>query len=180
MQTPSISRLVLFALICLIALQVGAQPVEIQQDCVDINTANSEQLQRIIHICPERAGQIIQLRQQRRFETVDQMVRIRGIAAARLADIKRQGLACVSDHQDSQRQEMSDAGQKLGRHGRFVSIATGLVQCSRHFPHVRHPLSVPPPMNEFLTTLGCSELPERFHLSPSHRRLSHSASEALQ
>ena len=96
MNTATISRLILFGLIFAFALQVGAQPVEIEQTCIDINTAGFEQLQRIIHIGPERAGQILQLREQRRFETVDELVRVRGIAAARLRDIKAQGLACVT------------------------------------------------------------------------------------
>jgi DNA uptake protein ComE-like DNA-binding protein len=77
--------------VCAFALSVPAQTPE----CVDINTAPSEQLQRIIHIGPERAAQIIELRRVRRFQAVDQLTRVRGIAATRLADIKQQGLACV-------------------------------------------------------------------------------------
>ena len=93
-KLTSKALLPLIALVFAFALQVNAHPVEIQ-NCVDINTAGSEELQRIIHIGPQRSGQIIQLRQQRRFETVDELVRVRGIATARLRDIKAQGLACV-------------------------------------------------------------------------------------
>lgn len=60
---------------------------------VDINSANFERLQLIIHIGPERAGQILNLRP---FSSVDSMERISGIGPARLADIKAQGVACVS------------------------------------------------------------------------------------
>ena len=63
--------------------------------CVDINAAGFEALQEIIHIGPERARQIIQLRRERPFASVDELVRVRGIAEARLRDIKEQGLACV-------------------------------------------------------------------------------------
>jgi beta-lactamase superfamily II metal-dependent hydrolase len=59
---------------------------------VNINTASSSELQRIIHIGPARAEQMPALRP---FRSVDDLVRISGIAAARLADIKAQGLACV-------------------------------------------------------------------------------------
>ena len=52
-------------------------------------------LERIIHIGPERAGQIVQLRKEKPFRNVDELVRVKGIAAARLADIKKEGLACV-------------------------------------------------------------------------------------
>jgi hypothetical protein len=63
--------------------------------CVNINVAGFEALQEIIHIGPDRANQIISLRAQRPFSSVDDMTRISGIAAVRLADIKTQGLACV-------------------------------------------------------------------------------------
>jgi DNA uptake protein ComE-like DNA-binding protein len=65
------------------------------QACVDINTANVEALQEIIHIGPQRAVQIIELRKAQPFRSVDDLVRVKGIAAKRLADIKRQGVACV-------------------------------------------------------------------------------------
>lgn len=59
---------------------------------VDINHAPPEELERIIHIGPERAGQILQLRP---FSSVDSMIRIKGIGEKRLADIKAQGIACA-------------------------------------------------------------------------------------
>lgn len=62
------------------------------QGCVNINTASFQELQRIIHIGPDRAQQIINLRP---FSSVNAMDRISGIGPARLADIKAQGLACV-------------------------------------------------------------------------------------
>ncbi|CAN5839021.1 hypothetical protein BH23ACT5_BH23ACT5_21180 [soil metagenome] len=59
---------------------------------VDINAAGFDDLQRIIHIGPDRAEQILRLRP---FESVDSMDRISGIGPARLADIKSQGVACA-------------------------------------------------------------------------------------
>jgi hypothetical protein len=64
-------------------------------DCVDVNSAPLAALRRIIHVDTMRASEIIRLREQRRFESVDELTRVRGIAAARLADIKQQGVACV-------------------------------------------------------------------------------------
>jgi DNA uptake protein ComE-like DNA-binding protein len=69
-----------------------APPAAPAAACVDINTADHATLQQIIHIGPDRATQIINLRP---FRSVDDMTRISGIAAARLRDIKNQGLACV-------------------------------------------------------------------------------------
>ena len=65
--------------------------------CVDINSASSVQLERIIHIGPARATQILALREQRPFRSVDELTRVNGIAEARIRDIKAQGLACVKD-----------------------------------------------------------------------------------
>lgn len=59
---------------------------------IDINSATAEELLRIVHIGPARAAQIIELRP---FENLDDLRRVEGIGAARLADIKRQGVAVV-------------------------------------------------------------------------------------
>lgn len=42
-----------------------------------------------------RAKQIIALRRVRPFASVDELVRVKGIAKKRLADIKAEGIACV-------------------------------------------------------------------------------------
>jgi hypothetical protein len=63
------------------------------QECVNVNTASPQELQRIIHIGSDRAAEIIRLRP---FSSVDDLQRVTGIGPARLADIKAQGLACVS------------------------------------------------------------------------------------
>jgi competence protein ComEC len=56
---------------------------------ININTASLEELLHIVHIGPERAGQIIRLRP---FLSVDDLIRVDGIGPARLADIKRQNI----------------------------------------------------------------------------------------
>ena len=65
----------------------GCQPGQ-----VNINTASVEELQRIYEIGPARAEQIVQLRP---FNSVDDLIRVSGIAEGRLGGIKAQGLACV-------------------------------------------------------------------------------------
>lgn len=59
---------------------------------VDINSAGLQELQRIHEIGPARAEQIVALRP---FRSVDDLVRVSGIAEARLGAIKHQGVACV-------------------------------------------------------------------------------------
>jgi DNA uptake protein ComE-like DNA-binding protein len=80
----------------MVAVLVLLSPTVAQQPaCININTASPKELERIIHIGPDRSAQTIKLRKERPFRTVDELTRVKGIAAARLADIKKQGLACV-------------------------------------------------------------------------------------
>lgn len=74
------------------AAQAPTTPEPEASGCVNINTASFEELRQIIHIDVDRANQILTLRP---FSSVDSMVRIKGIAEGRLADIKAQGLACA-------------------------------------------------------------------------------------
>jgi competence ComEA-like helix-hairpin-helix protein len=67
-----------------------------QTGCVDLNTASVRELQRIVQIGPARAEQIVALRRERPFRSVDELARVNGIAAGRLREIKTQGLACVT------------------------------------------------------------------------------------
>ena len=73
---------------------VASQPPP--EGCVDVNHASKEDLKRIIHIDDERADQIIALRTQWPFGSVDGLTRVRGIGEARLREIKEQGLACAA------------------------------------------------------------------------------------
>lgn len=61
-------------------------------DCININEASREQLQTIIHIGPDRADDIVDLRP---FQSIDGLTKVNGIGPARLDDIKDEGKACV-------------------------------------------------------------------------------------
>lgn len=101
LHPKSVARILpIVALVATWLAATAASPLETQdfpldQACVDINTAGVEELQEIIHIGPKRAVQIVNLRRQRPFRSVDELVRVKGIATKRLADITRQGAACV-------------------------------------------------------------------------------------
>lgn len=62
------------------------------EGCVNINTATSGEVEQIIHIGPERAEDLIE---QRPYQSVDDLSKIKGIGPARIEDIKEEGLACV-------------------------------------------------------------------------------------
>ena len=49
-------------------------------------------MDKIKHIGPSRAAQILELRP---FSSLDDLVRIKGIGEKRLAEIKDEGLACI-------------------------------------------------------------------------------------
>lgn len=66
--------------------------VTVNDGCVNLNTASKEDLMTIIHIADVRADLIIE---KRPFQSVDQLTRIKGIAAGRLKDIKAENKACV-------------------------------------------------------------------------------------
>jgi hypothetical protein len=59
---------------------------------IDINSASSEELDKIIHVGPTVAGNIINARP---FDSLDELVNVSHISENYLNDIKEQGLACV-------------------------------------------------------------------------------------
>ena len=71
--------------------QKETQPVS-AGTCVNINSANEAEVQRIIHIGPARSKDLIQLRP---YQSVDDLNKIKGIGPARIADILTQGIACT-------------------------------------------------------------------------------------
>lgn len=75
--------------------QAAPPPAAPASGCVNINTAPFEELRRIDQIDENYANQIVQIRQGKRFRSVDDLVWVNGIGPGRLKLIKAQGLACV-------------------------------------------------------------------------------------
>lgn len=65
--------------------------------CININTAPKQELEKIKHIGPSRADQIINFRQKNLFSSLEDLEVLKGIGPARIADIEKQGLACLRD-----------------------------------------------------------------------------------
>ena len=86
----------LFLFFWLFAFQTQAANLS---DCVNINTAPEKELEKIIHIGEARAEQIINLRGEAFFISLDDLERVNGIGSSRIASIKEQGLACVEKPQ---------------------------------------------------------------------------------
>ena len=70
-----------------------------QDNQINLNAAHKEELTEIIHIGPSYADQIIELRQQEWFWSVEDLARVSGISldGSRLQDIIEQDLACAAD-----------------------------------------------------------------------------------
>ena len=92
-------KIILFLTILFILPIISASCSEGQ---IDINSATKEELAQIIHIADKRAEQMITLRP---FSSVDDMVRIVGIAEITLNNIKNQGLACVNENEEENDEE---------------------------------------------------------------------------
>lgn len=64
-------------------------------NCVDVNDANYQALQRIKYVNPIRAKTILEVRMDRPFRTLDDLTLVKGINSYRVEEIRRQGVACV-------------------------------------------------------------------------------------
>lgn len=82
-----------------IILFLAAFTVSAANPCIDINTASLEELDKIKYVGESRAKQIIILRGEKLFFSVDELDRVIGIGPAIVAKIKQEGLACVLEPQ---------------------------------------------------------------------------------
>ncbi len=64
--------------------------------CIDLNNASFDELQSITHVGIDEAIAILRFRRLVNFRFTDDLSYISGISTTELAEIKAQGLACVS------------------------------------------------------------------------------------
>lgn len=77
---------------------------------IDINTASTSDLQKLIGIGPTYAQRIIETRP---FNSLDDLIKVKGIGNVTLQKIKNQGLACVSVQNESNGLIRTDNSQSL-------------------------------------------------------------------
>ena len=75
---------------------------------IDINSASTEELDKIVYIGPARAQEMIMLRP---FTSVDDMIRITGIGENNIKSIKSQGLACVAEEENNEEDEEKNSSE---------------------------------------------------------------------
>ncbi len=71
------------------------RPLPAVGPCVDLNSADRSDLERIADIGADRSRQIIEQRLVKPFSSLDDLVRVTGVGPGTIEDIRRQGLACV-------------------------------------------------------------------------------------
>jgi hypothetical protein len=76
---------------------------------ININTASAEELDKIVNVGPVIAGRIIE---NRTYNSLNDLVRVKGIAEATLAEIKTQGLACVDEEEENEAEETDEEPQE--------------------------------------------------------------------
>lgn len=79
---------------------------------IDINSANLEDLDKLIGVGPVIAKNIIDARP---YETLDDLTKASGIGDVKLANIKSQGLACVGDDISSDEEEIEEDVDDIDR-----------------------------------------------------------------
>ena len=72
---------------------------------IDINTATKEELDKLYGIGPVKAEEIIN---SRTFDSVEELINVKGIGNITLNKIKEQGLACVNDEKDDLKKEPNE------------------------------------------------------------------------
>ena len=88
-------KIIVFVIIVLILTFISAKCSENQ---VNINAADKNELIKIKYIGDSRAEQLISLRP---FNSIDELVKIKGIGETYLQRIKEQGLACVDNQENT-------------------------------------------------------------------------------
>ena len=75
------------------------------EEQIDINIATKEELDKLYGIGPVKAEEIIN---SRTFDSVDELINVKGIGNITLNKIKEQGLACVNDEEDDFKKEPNE------------------------------------------------------------------------
>ena len=70
--------------------------------CIDINIATKQELEKLTGVGPVLAQRIMDARP---FSSLDEIIKVSGIAEGKLASIKEQGLACFFQQQKHQESE---------------------------------------------------------------------------
>jgi len=75
-------------MICVLLFGLFASGPVLAQDLIDINTATAEELTSLPGIGPVIAGKIVEYREAKAFETIEEIQEVKGIGPAKFEAIK--------------------------------------------------------------------------------------------
>ena len=105
---------ILFLIIIVFILNISALCEEGQ---IDINTASVEELDEIDYIGLVKAQEIIN---SRPFESIDDLIEVKGIGNWTLDKIKEQGLACVNGQEEEEEEIIEEEDKKTTKEENVV------------------------------------------------------------
>ncbi|MDP3987497.1 MAG: helix-hairpin-helix domain-containing protein [Nanoarchaeota archaeon] len=68
-----------------------------ESDQININTASASELEELYGVGPAKSQAIVNYRETKSFETLDDLINVNGIGEVTLSNIKNQGLACIGE-----------------------------------------------------------------------------------
>jgi len=98
-------KIILFLVFLLLVSIVSA---ECEENMIDINNADLNELDELYGVGPTTAQNIID---SRPYDSIDDLINARGIGEIKLATIKSQGLACVKEEENDEKQEQEEKGE---------------------------------------------------------------------
>ena len=102
------TRLRMFLILALFLFSTSLISAICEEGQIDINSASTEELDKIVYIGPARAQEMIMLRP---FTSVDDMIRVTGIGENNIKSIRSQGLACVEDEENIEEDEEKNSSE---------------------------------------------------------------------
>lgn len=91
-----------WGLLILIVLLLSGVSASCSETQIDINTASAEELDKITGIGPVYAERIIE---NRSYESLDDLLRVKGIGDKTLEKIKAEGLACAGGNEKTEEEK---------------------------------------------------------------------------
>jgi len=120
-------RKFLFVLLTLIFLTAGISAL-CNDGQININSASLEELEKIIWVGDATSQRIIDYRNTNTFDSVDELIEIAYIGESKLADIKEEGLACVGEQEETEKEIQEETEEQPTEEVQVAKITSNEIQ----------------------------------------------------